>query len=75
MASKASKRKDNAASAEIKGVEAELEFLPVDPVRFLGNRSTGKMGFAIAGRAAARHALRGSRSSPIGKEPGVPAEA
>jgi phosphopantothenoylcysteine decarboxylase / phosphopantothenate---cysteine ligase len=27
-----------------------------DPVRFLGNRSTGKMGFAIAERAAARGA-------------------
>jgi len=28
----------------------------IDPVRFLGNRSTGKMGFAIAERAAARGA-------------------
>ncbi len=28
----------------------------MDPVRFLGNRSTGKMGFAIAERAAARGA-------------------
>ncbi len=28
----------------------------VDPVRFLGNRSTGKMGFALAARAAARGA-------------------
>ena len=28
----------------------------VDPVRFLGNRSTGRMGFAIAERAAARGA-------------------
>jgi phosphopantothenoylcysteine decarboxylase / phosphopantothenate---cysteine ligase len=28
----------------------------LDPVRFLGNRSTGKMGFAIARRAAARGA-------------------
>jgi phosphopantothenoylcysteine decarboxylase/phosphopantothenate--cysteine ligase len=28
----------------------------MDPVRFLGNRSTGKMGFAVAGRAAARGA-------------------
>jgi phosphopantothenoylcysteine decarboxylase/phosphopantothenate--cysteine ligase len=28
----------------------------VDPVRFLGNRSSGKMGFAIAARAAARGA-------------------
>ncbi len=29
---------------------------PIDPVRFLGNRSSGKMGFAVAGRAAARGA-------------------
>ena len=28
----------------------------MDPVRFLGNRSSGKMGFAIAARAAARGA-------------------
>jgi phosphopantothenoylcysteine decarboxylase/phosphopantothenate--cysteine ligase len=28
----------------------------VDPVRFLGNRSSGKMGFALAARAAARGA-------------------
>lgn len=29
---------------------------PIDPVRYLGNRSSGKMGFAIARRAAARGA-------------------
>jgi phosphopantothenoylcysteine decarboxylase/phosphopantothenate--cysteine ligase len=29
---------------------------PIDPVRFIGNRSTGKMGFAIASEAAARGA-------------------
>lgn len=29
---------------------------PIDPVRFLGNRSSGKMGFAVAARAAARGA-------------------
>ncbi len=28
----------------------------IDPVRFLGNRSSGRMGFAVAGRAAARGA-------------------
>jgi len=27
---------------------------PVDPIRFLSNRSTGKMGFAVADRGAAR---------------------
>jgi phosphopantothenoylcysteine decarboxylase/phosphopantothenate--cysteine ligase len=30
---------------------------PIDPVRFLGNRSTGKMGFAIAKAAADRGAI------------------
>jgi phosphopantothenoylcysteine decarboxylase / phosphopantothenate---cysteine ligase len=29
---------------------------PLDPVRFVGNRSTGKMGFAVAGEAARRGA-------------------
>jgi phosphopantothenoylcysteine decarboxylase/phosphopantothenate--cysteine ligase len=29
---------------------------PIDPVRFIGNRSSGRMGFAIAARAAARGA-------------------
>jgi len=29
---------------------------PIDPVRFVGNRSTGKMGFALASEAAARGA-------------------
>src|SRR5438874_7176683 len=29
---------------------------PVDPVRYLGNRSTGRMGFAVAAEAARRGA-------------------
>src|SRR6266571_4541030 len=29
---------------------------PIDPVRFIGNRSTGKMGFALAEEAARRGA-------------------
>ncbi len=29
---------------------------PIDPVRYIGNRSTGKMGFALAAEAAARGA-------------------
>ncbi len=29
---------------------------PIDPVRFVGNRSTGKMGFAVAAEASARGA-------------------
>ncbi len=37
-------------------VSAGPTFEPLDPVRFLGNRSSGKMGFAVAARAAARGA-------------------
>ncbi|MEP7013580.1 MAG: bifunctional phosphopantothenoylcysteine decarboxylase/phosphopantothenate--cysteine ligase CoaBC [Acidobacteriota bacterium] len=39
-------------------ISAGPTFEPVDPVRFLGNRSSGKMGFAIAAEAA----LRGART-------------
>jgi phosphopantothenoylcysteine decarboxylase/phosphopantothenate--cysteine ligase len=35
-------------------VTAGPTYEPIDPVRFVGNRSTGKMGFAIAARAARR---------------------
>ena len=37
-------------------VTAGPTFEPLDPVRFLGNRSSGKMGFAVAERAVARGA-------------------
>ncbi len=37
-------------------VSAGPTYEPVDPVRFLGNRSSGKMGFAIAEEAARRGA-------------------
>ncbi len=37
----------------------------LDPVRFLGNRSTGKMGFAIAERAASRGAEVTLVSGPV----------
>ncbi|TKD12901.1 bifunctional phosphopantothenoylcysteine decarboxylase/phosphopantothenate--cysteine ligase CoaBC [Polyangium fumosum] len=37
----------------------------LDPVRFLGNRSTGKMGFAIAERAASRGASVTLVSGPV----------
>lgn len=37
-------------------VSAGPTFEDIDPVRFLGNRSSGKMGFAIAAAAAARGA-------------------
>lgn len=35
-------------------VTAGPTYEPMDPVRFLGNRSSGKMGFALAAEAAAR---------------------
>jgi phosphopantothenoylcysteine decarboxylase/phosphopantothenate--cysteine ligase len=37
----------------------------MDPVRFLGNRSSGKMGFAIAARAAARGAKTTLVAGPV----------
>jgi len=37
----------------------------IDPVRFVGNRSSGKMGFAIAERAAARGAAVTLVSGPV----------
>ncbi|MFO0550939.1 MAG: bifunctional phosphopantothenoylcysteine decarboxylase/phosphopantothenate--cysteine ligase CoaBC [Polyangiaceae bacterium] len=37
----------------------------IDPVRFVGNRSTGKMGFAVAARAAARGARVTLVSGPV----------
>jgi phosphopantothenoylcysteine decarboxylase/phosphopantothenate--cysteine ligase len=37
----------------------------IDPVRFIGNRSTGKMGFAVAARAAARGAAVTLVAGPV----------
>jgi phosphopantothenoylcysteine decarboxylase/phosphopantothenate--cysteine ligase len=37
----------------------------IDPVRFIGNRSSGKMGFAIAARAAARGATVTLVAGPV----------
>lgn len=37
-------------------ITAGPTFEPIDPVRFIGNRSSGKMGFALAADAAARGA-------------------
>src|SRR5690606_30234572 len=49
-----------APSADLAGkrlvISAGPTFEDLDPVRFLGNRSTGKMGYALAARAAARGA-------------------
>jgi phosphopantothenoylcysteine decarboxylase/phosphopantothenate--cysteine ligase len=40
----------------------------IDPVRFLGNRSSGKMGFALAARAAARGAEVTLIAGPVALE-------
>ncbi len=42
---------------------------PVDPVRFLGNRSSGKMGYALAEAAARRGAKVVIISGPVALEP------
>ncbi len=41
---------------------------PVDPVRYIGNRSSGKMGFAIAAAACARGAEVTLIAGPVGLE-------
>jgi phosphopantothenoylcysteine decarboxylase/phosphopantothenate--cysteine ligase len=46
---------------------------PIDPVRYIGNRSTGKMGFSIAAEAAARGAkvTLVAGPTPLPTPPGV----
>jgi phosphopantothenoylcysteine decarboxylase / phosphopantothenate---cysteine ligase len=46
---------------------------PIDPVRYIGNRSSGKMGYAIAAEAARRGATVDLVSGPtaLGAPPGV----
>ncbi len=46
---------------------------PIDPVRYLGNRSSGKMGFALAAAAAARGARTTLVAGPVSlpSPPGV----
>src|SRR5690606_21057062 len=46
-------------------VSAGPTFEDLDPVRFLGNRSSGKMGFAIAAAAAARGARTTLVAGPV----------
>jgi len=54
-------------------VSAGPTFEDIDPVRFIGNRSSGKMGFAIAAEAAARGAETVMVAGPVALEtpPGV----
>jgi phosphopantothenoylcysteine decarboxylase/phosphopantothenate--cysteine ligase len=46
-------------------VTAGPTFEPIDPVRYLGNRSSGKMGFAIAAAAARRGATVELVAGPV----------
>ncbi len=46
-------------------VTAGPTYEPIDPVRFLGNRSSGKMGFAVAAAAARRGAAVTLVSGPV----------
>jgi phosphopantothenoylcysteine decarboxylase/phosphopantothenate--cysteine ligase len=65
-----------AAAGDLSGkrivVTAGPTWEPIDPVRFVGNRSTGKMGFAVAAEAFARGAAvtlvvgPGTLEPPIG---------
>jgi phosphopantothenoylcysteine decarboxylase / phosphopantothenate---cysteine ligase len=49
-------------------VSAGPTYEPIDPVRFIGNRSSGKMGFALARAAAARGAIVTLVSGPVSLE-------
>lgn len=49
-------------------VTAGPTFEPIDPVRFLGNRSSGRMGFAIAAEAARRGARVRLVAGPVALE-------
>lgn len=45
---------------------------PLDPVRYLGNRSSGKMGIALAQEAARRGATVELVLGPVGEKPDLP---
>ncbi|MBK8295012.1 MAG: bifunctional phosphopantothenoylcysteine decarboxylase/phosphopantothenate--cysteine ligase CoaBC [Solirubrobacterales bacterium] len=51
---------DSAAAGDLSGLKVLVTAggtrEPIDPVRYIGNRSSGRMGFALAERAAARGA-------------------
>ncbi len=52
-------------------VTAGPTYEPIDPVRYLGNRSSGKMGFALASEAARRGATVTLVAGPTTAEPPV----
>jgi phosphopantothenoylcysteine decarboxylase/phosphopantothenate--cysteine ligase len=63
------KRGGEGASGDLRGrrvlVTAGPTYEPLDPVRFLGNRSSGKMGFALAAAAARRGAEVSLVAGPV----------
>ncbi|MGM9862247.1 MAG: bifunctional phosphopantothenoylcysteine decarboxylase/phosphopantothenate--cysteine ligase CoaBC [Muribaculaceae bacterium] len=62
-----------AASADLRGKKVLITAGPtyerIDPVRFIGNYSTGKMGYALADEAAARGAEVVVVSGPVAVKP------
>jgi phosphopantothenoylcysteine decarboxylase / phosphopantothenate---cysteine ligase len=60
-------------SAQLKGIHVLITagptYEPIDPVRFLGNRSSGKMGYAIAQAALERGATVTLISGPTALQP------
>jgi phosphopantothenoylcysteine decarboxylase/phosphopantothenate--cysteine ligase len=56
-------------------VTAGPTYEDLDPVRYVGNRSSGKMGFAIAAEAARRGAVVTLVTGPMGREVSQPAVA
>lgn len=66
-AARSASRRDLAGRTVL--VTAGPTFEALDPVRFLGNRSSGRMGFAIAEVALARGARVVLVSGPVGLEP------
>ena len=62
-------RRDGAAAGPLTGrrvvVSAGPTFEDIDPVRFIGNRSSGRMGYAIAAEASRRGAVVSLVSGPV----------
>ncbi len=65
-----------ASSADLKGkkvlITAGPTYEKIDPVRFIGNYSTGKMGYALADEAASRGADVTVISGPVSVKPACP---
>ncbi len=64
-----SSRRDGTAAGPLAGrrivVTAGPTFEDIDPVRFIGNRSSGRMGYAIAAEASRRGAVVSLVSGPV----------